>query len=86
MTMNINSSAYTFFETSFISAQSFESTHEWRLTFDAVLVAGRSLHFALVELFPVTYHNRDNGLRNDIATYLEQLSPSFLRFPGGNNL
>lgn len=29
---------------------------------------------------------RENGLRNDVATYLEQLTPSFLRFPGGNNM
>ncbi|RKU44045.1 hypothetical protein DL546_005549 [Coniochaeta pulveracea] len=86
MTMNVNSTDYVFFETTFVAAQSFEPIHEWKLTFDAILVAGRSLHFALVELFPVTYHNRDNGLRNDIATYVEHLSPSFLRFPGGNNM
>lgn len=38
----------------------------------------------MVSLFPEdTYNNRDNGLRNDLATMLEELSPKFLRFPGG---
>lgn len=30
--------------------------------------------------------SRYNGLRDDVASYLEQIKPSFLRFPGGNNL
>lgn len=29
---------------------------------------------------------RPNGLRNDVASFVEALKPSFLRFPGGNNL
>jgi alpha-N-arabinofuranosidase len=86
MIMNSNSSVFSHCETSFVAAQSLETSNAWKLTFDAIFVAGSSLYFTLLQLFPVTYHNRDNGLRNDIATYLEKLSPSFLRFPGGNNL
>lgn len=38
----------------------------------------------MVSLFPVnTYKNRQNGLRVDMVEMLEQLNPSFLRFPGG---
>ena len=36
-----------------------------------------------VSLFPPTYKNRPNGLRPDLAKYLEQLKPSFIRYPGG---
>ena len=30
--------------------------------------------------------NRTNGLRDDVASFLESSRPSFLRFPGGNNI
>jgi len=36
-----------------------------------------------VSLFPPTYKNRPNGLRRDLAAYLEELKPAFVRYPGG---
>ncbi len=37
-----------------------------------------------VSLFPVdTYKNRKNGMRKDIAKMIEDLTPKFMRFPGG---
>jgi alpha-N-arabinofuranosidase len=36
-----------------------------------------------VSLFPPTYKNRPNGLRPDLAKYLEDMKPSFVRYPGG---
>ena len=30
--------------------------------------------------------SRYNGLRDDVASFLADIKPSFLRFPGGNNL
>jgi alpha-L-arabinofuranosidase len=36
-----------------------------------------------VSLFPPTYKNRPNGLRRDLAEYLERMKPSFIRYPGG---
>lgn len=37
-----------------------------------------------VSLFPEeTFNNRENGLRNDIANYLAELKPAFIRWPGG---
>lgn len=43
-----------------------------------------SVALDMVSLFPVdTYKNRDNGLRKDLAVLLEELTPKFLRFPGG---
>ena len=36
-----------------------------------------------VSLFPPTYKNRPNGLRPDLAKYLEALKPAFIRYPGG---
>ena len=38
-----------------------------------------------ISLFPqVTFDNRTNGLRTDLANLLVGLSPSFMRYPGGN--
>lgn len=49
-----------------------------------VLMENGSIAIDMVSLFPQnTYKNRENGLRADLATLLEELKPSFLRFPGG---
>lgn len=49
-----------------------------------VLIDSGTVAIDMVSLFPEnTYKNRENGLRNDIATMLEELQPKFLRFPGG---
>ncbi|KAL4809877.1 glycoside hydrolase superfamily [Aspergillus unguis] len=60
--------------------------NEWQVLFDAAIAKGKILKFGLVELFPPTFNNRSNGLRADIAQVVADLNPSFLRFPGGNNL
>ncbi len=37
-----------------------------------------------VSLFPEkTFHNRPNGLRQDLAEYIAELKPAFIRWPGG---
>lgn len=37
-----------------------------------------------VSLFPVkTFKNRPNGMRLDLANYLKELKPAFIRWPGG---
>lgn len=49
-----------------------------------VLIGNGSAAFDMISLFPNdTYKGRENGLRKDIATLLEELEPKFLRFPGG---
>lgn len=49
-----------------------------------VLMEDGAIAIDMVSLFPQnTYKNRENGLRADLATLLEELEPSFLRFPGG---
>ena len=49
-----------------------------------VLIDDGKMALDMVSLFPQnTYKNRKNGLREDLAVMLEELSPSFLRFPGG---
>ena len=50
------------------------------------VAANTSLFFQIVSLFPPTYKNRPNGLRMDLAQKLEDMKPSFFRFPGGNFL
>jgi alpha-L-arabinofuranosidase len=43
-----------------------------------------TLWIDMVSLFPhKTFKDRPNGLRMDLATMLENLRPSFVRFPGG---
>ncbi len=50
----------------------------------ALLFRGRgTLQVDWVSLFPPTYKGRPNGLRPDLARYLEEYKPSFVRYPGG---
>ncbi|KAF9889360.1 hypothetical protein FE257_007470 [Aspergillus nanangensis] len=77
---------FTHHETSFNSSASPDGDNEWRLLFDGSKVAGASLNFGLIQLFPPTFHSRKNGLRKDIATAVDEMQPSFLRFAGGNNI
>lgn len=42
--------------------------------------------FSLVSLFPPTWNNRPNGNRTDIMQLMQEMKPTFLRFPGGNYL
>lgn len=37
----------------------------------------------VVSLFPPTFKNRENGMRPDLAQMLANMSPRFMRFPGG---
>lgn len=86
ITVNSTFGEFTRYETFFNSTASPDGNNEWRLLFDGSRVDGGSLNFGLPQLFPPTYHSRVNGLRKDLATTLEQIKPSFLRFPGGNNI
>ncbi|MCJ1322698.1 hypothetical protein MMC15_008047 [Xylographa vitiligo] len=56
------------------------------VTFDAAEVNGSTFYFDLISLFPETFKNRPNGLRKDLAQAVYDLKPTFLRFPGGNNI
>ncbi|KAK1148845.1 hypothetical protein N8T08_008730 [Aspergillus melleus] len=86
ITANSTWRRFTRYEAAFNATASPDGDNEFRLLFDGSKVPGMSLNFGLVQLFPPTYHDRANGLRNDLATVLEAIKPSFLRFPGGNNL
>ncbi|KAH6663460.1 putative vacuolar segregation protein [Halenospora varia] len=72
--------------TLFPSRSASNADNSFAVTFDAASVAGKSLHFTLVSVFPPTFKNRENGLRVDIANALDEVGGTFLRFPGGNNL
>ncbi|KAJ3103306.1 hypothetical protein HK100_004229 [Physocladia obscura] len=77
---------FSYFNTSYASTQSPDGSNVWRLRFDASKVSGSAIWFSLPQLFPSTYHGRSNGLRQDVGNFLEAMNPTFLRFPGGNNL
>lgn len=53
-----------------------------------VISAGNpgTIWFSLVSLFPPTFNDRTNGNRIDIMNRLQDMRPTFLRFPGGNYL
>lgn len=61
LAINSNSSAFTYYETSLTSTQSYEKDNVWNLTFDASKVAGSALNFDLVSLYPTTYKARSVG-------------------------
>ena len=43
-----------------------------------------ALEIDYVSLFPQeTFHNRSNGLRRDVAQFVADLKPAFMRWPGG---
>ena len=51
---------------------------------EIILESENTLDLDLISLFPTdTYHDRENGMRRDIAEMLEGLHPAFMRFPGG---
>ncbi|KAA1476576.1 alfa-L-arabinofuranosidase precursor [Dentipellis sp. KUC8613] len=62
------------------------TANNFTVTFDGAALAGSTVNFALISLFPPTFKSQKNGMRADIAEALEELGPSFFRFPGGNNL
>lgn len=86
LTVNSTDSKFTEFKTRFDTTYTPKGDNEWHLTFDGSKVAGSSLNFGLIQLFPPTFKGRENGLRDHIAMFLDEVNPAFLRFPGGNNL
>lgn len=49
-----------------------------------ILIEKGEVWFDMISMFPEdTFKGRENGLRKDLATMLEELQPKFLRFPGG---
>ncbi|KAJ5175314.1 uncharacterized protein N7482_001191 [Penicillium canariense] len=86
LTVQSTAAKFTQFSTTFDSKPSPDGDNEWHLTFDGSKVAGSSLSFGYIQLFPPTYHDRENGLRKDLATVLAEVNPTVLRFPGGNNI
>ncbi|ESZ98507.1 alpha-L-arabinofuranosidase E [Sclerotinia borealis F-4128] len=86
ITVNSVATKFTYYETTYTSTQAPDGNNVWKLTFDGATVAGSALYFGLPQLFPVTFHTRHNGIRNDVGNFLQELKPSFFRFPGGNNM
>ncbi|KAJ5778245.1 Glycoside hydrolase superfamily [Penicillium odoratum] len=86
ITVDSTDANFTQIKTTFNSSMSPDGENEWHLTFDGSKVAGSSLNFGYIQLFPPTYNDRENGLREDLATVLEKVKFNFLRFPGGNNI
>lgn len=53
-------------------------------SFDVTAAEKATIDLDMVSLFPqTTWANRGNGLRYDLAEMLDDLTPGFLRFPGG---
>ncbi|KAK0229011.1 glycoside hydrolase family 51 protein [Armillaria fumosa] len=68
------------------SATPASTANIFTVTVDGTAASGQTINFAMFSLFPPTFKNRSNGMRVDIANALQDLGPSFFRFPGGNNL
>lgn len=80
-------------ETTIAVASEQWSKYEARLTVPATDFSGRlavttegggKLYLDMISLFPSrVFRNRNNGLREDIASLIAELKPKFMRFPGG---
>ncbi|KAI7066131.1 glycoside hydrolase, partial [Hortaea werneckii] len=62
------------------------SNNTFVVSFDGDQVKGQTYYFGMFSLMPDTFMDTPNGLRKDIAEAFYDMKPSFLRFPGGNNL
>ena len=62
------------------------SNNTFAITFNGEDVRGQTFYFSLFSLLPETFMGYENGLRKDIAGAFYDMNPTFLRFPGGNNL
>ncbi|KAK0257074.1 hypothetical protein LTR91_001589 [Friedmanniomyces endolithicus] len=62
------------------------SNNTFVVSFDGEAIRGQTYYFSLFSLMPETFMGTPNGLRKDIAEAFYDMKPSFLRFPGGNNL
>ncbi|GAB7352128.1 hypothetical protein MBLNU459_g2621t2 [Dothideomycetes sp. NU459] len=63
-----------------------DSNNVFAITMDGAQVSGQTFYFNLVSVFPETFKGYENGLRSDIAEAFYDITPQFLRFPGGNNI
>ncbi|KAJ5593742.1 hypothetical protein N7537_010646 [Penicillium hordei] len=63
-----------------------DTKNKFSLTFDGSKASSGSLDFNLISLFPPTWNDRPNGMRKDLMQAMADMGPTFLRFPGGNNL
>ncbi|KAH7874179.1 glycoside hydrolase family 51 protein [Lentinula edodes] len=61
-------------------------TNLFALSVGGSTVAGLTMEFTLISLFPPTFNGRKNGFRMDLSETLLDMKPAFFRFPGGNNL
>ena len=68
------------------SATPSSTSNLFTITFDGAAASGQNINFAMLSLFPPTFKNRVNGMRQDLAQALADIGPAFFRFPGGNNL
>ncbi|KAI6817140.1 glycoside hydrolase [Hortaea werneckii] len=62
------------------------SNNTFVVSFDGDQVKGQTYYFGMFSLMPETFMDTRNDLRKDIAEAFYDMKPSFLRFPGGNNL
>lgn len=71
------------FELNLTTSSSVPTTADSRFV---IRTDGGTTWLSLVSLFPPTFNNRPNGFRPDLLKLLQDMHPSFLRFPGGNYL
>ncbi|PQE04744.1 Glycoside hydrolase superfamily protein [Rutstroemia sp. NJR-2017a BBW] len=73
--VNSNSSSFTYYETTYNSAQAPDGDNVWKLTFNGATVAGSALYFGLPQLFPVTYHAREGSSPGNRWKWNETIGP-----------
>ncbi|KAF5525159.1 Alpha-L-arabinofuranosidase A [Colletotrichum aenigma] len=78
--------SWTRYEAGFWTTAAPEGDNVWVFEILAETLTSGSINLGYPTLFPPTFKGRQNGLTVDLSEALVDLSPQFLRFPGGNNL
>ncbi|KAJ0382255.1 hypothetical protein COL922a_012948 [Colletotrichum nupharicola] len=78
--------SWTRYEAGFWATAAPDGDNLWVFEILAETLTSGSINLGYPTLFPPTFKGRQNGLTVDLSEALVDLSPQFLRFPGGNNL
>ncbi|KAJ0363225.1 hypothetical protein COL26b_013049 [Colletotrichum chrysophilum] len=78
--------SWTRYEAGFWTTAAPDGDNLWVFEILAETLTSGSINLGYPTLFPPTFKGRQNGLTVDLSEALVDLSPQFLRFPGGNNL
>ncbi|KAK2766713.1 hypothetical protein FQN54_006027 [Arachnomyces sp. PD_36] len=85
LNVDSSSSEFRYFETPFPAERTEDLLH-WELTFDDEVAAEETFYFDLIQLWEPQIENMPRQQNRWLARNFKDTKPSFLHFPGGNDL